>query len=95
MWHTVKEMAQTARLAVKLGRQGRLVIPARLRNVLGLSRGDALVAHVEDGERLVIEKRRAALARLQARFSRFPSGVSLADELIAERRAEAKRERSR
>lgn len=42
--------------------------------------------------RLVLEKREAVLERLKRRFSHIPPGVSLVDELIAERRAEARRE---
>lgn len=41
----------------------------------------------DDGER-----RREALARARALFVQIPPGVSLADELIAERREEARRE---
>lgn len=76
---------------VTVGPQGRLVIPSRIRNELGISSGDVLVAVVEK-ERLVLEKREAVLQRLRRRFSKVPPGVSLAEELIAERRAEAKRE---
>jgi hypothetical protein len=43
-------------------------------------------------DRLVIETREAAIQRLRQRFAHLPAGVSLADELIAERRSEAKRE---
>lgn len=38
-------------------------------------------------QRLVLEKRKAALQRLRQRFAHIPAGASLADELIAERRA--------
>jgi hypothetical protein len=37
----------------------------------------------------VLEKREAVLERVKRRFSHIHSGVSLAEELIAERRAEA------
>jgi AbrB family looped-hinge helix DNA binding protein len=40
---------------VHLGRQGRLVIPAALRQLLGFEEGDTLVAREEAG-RLVLEK---------------------------------------
>jgi hypothetical protein len=39
-------------------------------------------------DRSVLEKREAALQRLRQRFAHIPDGVSLADELIAERRTE-------
>ena len=71
--------------------QGRLVVPAHLRRQLGISPGDVLVARAEDG-RLVLEPREAIIGRLRARFAALPAGVSLADELIAERREESRAE---
>lgn len=80
--------------AIRLGDRGRLVIPAAIRRQLGVERGDVLVASVE-GARLVLEPRAAALGRLRERLTAIPAGVSLVDELIAERRVEARRERGR
>jgi hypothetical protein len=37
-------------------------------------------------------QRREAMQRLHQRFAHIPAGVSLADELLSERRAEAERE---
>jgi AbrB family looped-hinge helix DNA binding protein len=76
---------------VHLGRQGRLVIPAALRQLLGFEEGDTLVAREEAG-RLVLEKQEMVKQRLKARFAQVPKDRSLVDELIAERREEAKRE---
>lgn len=76
---------------VRLGAQGRLVVPAALRKALGLQAGDTLVARVEDG-RLVLETRASIKRRLQARYRQIPANRCLSDELIAERRAEARRE---
>jgi hypothetical protein len=53
--------------------------------------GDTLIARVEAGH-LILEKPEAILERIQARFRGIPPDVSLVDELIAERRAEARRE---
>jgi bifunctional DNA-binding transcriptional regulator/antitoxin component of YhaV-PrlF toxin-antitoxin module len=58
---------------------------------LGIGPGDVLVAFVEDG-RLVLEKRESVLQRLRQRFAHIPAGVSLADELIAQRRNESRQE---
>ena len=77
---------------VQLGAQGRLVIPAPLRKALKLEPGDRLVAR-RVGESLVLERREVVERRLKERFRRIPPGVSLADELIAERRAEAEVDR--
>ena len=71
---------------VKLGSRGRLVVPARLLRELGLESGAELVARAEDG-RLVLEPKAAAVARLRRRFQDVQG--SLAEELLAERRAEA------
>ena len=79
---------------VHVGAQGRVVIPAALRKALRLKRGDRLVAR-KVGESLVLERREALERRLQERFAHIPPGVSLVDELIAERRAEADREERR
>ncbi|WP_260441898.1 AbrB/MazE/SpoVT family DNA-binding domain-containing protein [Microcystis aeruginosa] len=78
---------------VHLGGQGRLVIPATLRRVLGLEEGDRLIAREESG-RLVLEKREILKQRLKARFAQLPQERSLVDELIAERREAAREEAS-
>jgi len=62
-----------------------------LRQELGISPGDTLLASVEDA-RLVLEKRESVLERLRQRFAHLPADVRLSDELIADRRAEARRE---
>ena len=79
---------------VQLGTQGRLVIPAQLRRLLGFESGDTLVARLENG-RLILEKREAIRRRLKDRFARVPQGTSLASELLTERRREAEREEGR
>jgi len=94
MWHHQEVMAdRSERATVRVGRQGRIVIPAPLRLALGLAPGDMLVATAEE-DRLVMERPEAALRRLRDRFRHLPQGVSLADELIAERQKEALQESS-
>jgi AbrB family looped-hinge helix DNA binding protein len=72
---------------VRMGSQGRVVIPAPVRKELGLCSGDTLLCGAV-GDRMVLELRRAAEEDLWAHFS----GVrgSLAKELIAERRRAAR-----
>ncbi len=76
---------------VTVGAKGRVVLPADLRARLGIGEGSELLARIE-GRTLVLEPREAVLARVRDRFAAIPADVSLADELIAERRAEARRE---
>ena len=83
----------TVHADVRLGAQGRLVVPAPIRKALGFRPGETLVARIEDGH-LVIEKPEAVERRLHDHFRKF-EGRSLAEELIAERREEVRREDSR
>ena len=80
-----------SRNEVQVGAQGRLVIPAALRKALHLEPGDRLMAR-QEGDALVLERREAIQKRLQDRFRHIPHDVSLVNELIAERRAEAAKE---
>jgi len=73
---------------VQVGAQGRVVIPAGLRNALALKPGDRLLAR-KVGDSLVFERRETVERRLRERFRHIPGDISLADELIADRRAEA------
>ena len=91
MWHSLPEMAKRQTIEVTVGPQGRLVVPAPLRRRLGIKAGDVLVARAQD-DRLVLERRDAILARVRGRLATVPDDVSMVDELIAERREEAKRE---
>ena len=75
---------------VQLGAQGRVVVPSPIRKALGFRPGETLLARVED-DRLVIEKPESVERRILNRFRKI-RGRSLADELVAERREEARRE---
>jgi AbrB family looped-hinge helix DNA binding protein len=76
----------------KINQNGRIVIPAAIREELGVAPGDTLLMDVVDGV-LRIESYPARIRRIQREIAQFiPPGVSLADELIAERREEARRE---
>jgi AbrB family looped-hinge helix DNA binding protein len=76
----------------RINENGRLVIPASYRKALGIKAGDEVILRMEDGElRITTMKRR--LERAQRRVRQYVEpGVSLADELIAERREAAKSE---
>jgi AbrB family looped-hinge helix DNA binding protein len=82
-------METNERLKVRVGAQGRIVIPAALRAELDIDPGQELVARVEDG-RLVLERREDVVRRLKGHFAHVPAGRMLSEELIAERREEAR-----
>ena len=71
---------------------GRAVVPAALRAQLDLRDGDQLIWSTRNGD-LVATTRRAQLLKAQALFQKFvpTTSASAADELMAERRAEADR----
>ncbi len=79
---------------VRMGPQGRIVVPADLRRELGLDEGSTMAATAEDG-RLILEPRSVVLERLRRRFSGVPGSMQLADELIRDRRDETRREDER
>lgn len=77
---------------LRMAEDGRVVIPAEMRRAMLVDETGVLTARVVEGELRVLAPG-AALARLQEMVrDSVPEGVSLADELIAERRAEARRE---
>jgi len=75
-----------------VGQGGRVVIPAAYREALGLKEGDEVTLWLGEDELHVIPSDRV-LKHVQALVRRYvPADHSLADELIAERRREARRE---
>ena len=76
---------------------GRVLVPVALREQLGFKPGTRIYAEVRDGSLVLTSashstaQRRAYFAQTMKRL-KVPKDVSLADELIAERRAEAARE---
>ena len=77
---------------LRINENGRVVIPASFRKALGINPGDEVILRLEDDERRITTmKRRIERAqRLVRKYVR--PGVSLVDELIAERREAAKNE---
>lgn len=71
---------------------GRLVVPVELRRELGLQTGTDVVLDIVNGA-LRIRTMDQVIKDAQAMMRQFvPEGVSLVDELIADRRLEALRE---
>lgn len=68
---------------------GRIQLPAGVRKALSLADGDTLLIEVVDGE-VHLRPVRAAVRRVQERMRPYMvEGVSVVDELIADRRREA------
>jgi len=85
-------MAHSSRsVPLRISAQGRVVIPAEMRRELDLAPGETLMAHIES-RRLVLERRDEILERLRSEVRGMPRKKGAVDELIAERRAEARRE---
>jgi len=79
-------------VTTKVTQGGRIVIPAEMRKQLGIEIGENVNLEYDEGF-LKITTRKAVLRRLQENLRKhIPEGVSLVDELIAERRKEAENE---
>ena len=82
----------TSSVQTSLGPDGRLLIPAAIRDAAGIQRGDKVRLRVEDG-RIVVSSVRADWARIQGIAAHLKKpGESVVDEFLAERRAEAAKE---
>ena len=82
-----KNILETNEYVLRMGPQGRIVIPAPIRKALGLKAGAVVMGRIEDGK--VVLSRSNPLEELRAMFknSKFSSKT-----LIAERRREARKE---
>jgi len=88
----IKETGMTVETRLRINENGRVVIPATFRKALGINPGDEVILRLDDDElRITTMKRRIERAQRNVRKYVKP-GVSLVDELIAERREAAKRE---
>ena len=77
---------------VSISANGRMVLPANLRQQLHVEGGGLLVIREDEG-RLVLESVDDAVRRAQALVRRYaPDAQNVTDELLAERRADAARE---
>lgn len=74
---------------IAIGQNGRLVIPTAMRKALNLQEGQRLRLRLEN-DSIIMEKPVDIVKKLQHRFRKV--SVSLANELIQERRQEAVKE---
>lgn len=84
----------TNRLRLTLGPGGRVVIPAALRDAMEVEEGDTILAWVDNGELHLLSPKVGARQAQSMLKGLIPEGVSLASELIEDRRREAEAERS-
>ncbi len=83
-----------AQSQIKMASNGRLVLPAALRAEVGLPDGGDFIARVDNGV-IILEPHKKALERVRdlvRRHAPAAEGVSVVDELIAERHAAATHE---
>jgi antitoxin PrlF len=86
------EVTVELQLRTKVGEKGRIVIPAEMREALGIDVGTAVDLRVE-GDELRISTLRSRIRRVQERASRVVKpGTLVSDELSAERSEAAKHE---
>ena len=86
------EAVRSAPVSTRLMPGGQVTIPRTFTKALGIQEGDNVVLRLE-GDELRLYSRATAIKRMQKLVARHvPPGVKLADELIAERRREARRE---
>ena len=77
---------------VRIAAGGRVVIPAEVRQGLGVKEGDELLI-TQDGDGVRITTVQQAVKEVQTFFGQFKKpGESVVDEFLAERREEAGRE---
>jgi AbrB family looped-hinge helix DNA binding protein len=82
-----------ARYRAKIDSAGRVLIPAPLRQKIGVQPGETVSITEGHAGQIVLESRAAALREAQEYFcSLAPSTDIWSEELIAERRQEARRE---
>ena len=85
-------VTQSQSVTSRLNDNGRIVIPAEIRQKMGLRPGDILLLHVEDNV-LIVESQQSRIRRVQESLRRLiPSDRVLSDELVADRREEARNE---
>lgn len=80
-------------IRITVGDRGRLVLPSSVRSALGLEPGTQLLLSTEDDGSLRLRPYRTVAARNRGVFAQATESGSLVDELLAERRLEAERER--
>lgn len=80
------------RVSLKVDAGGRILIPAAVREAMKIGEGDTVLAWLEDGELHLVSPHVALRQARELARKLIRGAESMADELIAERREEARRE---
>ncbi len=76
----------------KIDNQGRLLLPSQIRQILSMNPGSEVIVTL-GGNRISVQTPQHALRAIQQRLAELvPPEISLADELIQDRRKEAAHE---
>jgi bifunctional DNA-binding transcriptional regulator/antitoxin component of YhaV-PrlF toxin-antitoxin module len=79
-------------MTVKIEKNGKILLPANVRRILGIRDGesDLLLTVDETRKSITVETRDRALTRIRNRIARYiPEGTLLSEELLSDRREEA------
>lgn len=89
----MRPVLEKAHYVLQVGSKGRVVLPAEVRAALGLQEGDRLVVRLREDGVLELLSFREVARRVRGLYKDLVSpGVSLVEELIQERREEARKE---
>jgi AbrB family looped-hinge helix DNA binding protein len=80
------------RISLKVDAGGRILIPSAVREAMKIGEGDTVLAWLENGELHLVSPQVALRQAREIARKLIRGAGTLADELIAERREEAKRE---
>lgn len=86
-------VTDTIEAKARINENGRIVIPVEIRQKLGIKPGDTILMKLDTDGVLHIESHMARIRKIQNELKKYGKpGVLMSDELIAERREEARRE---
>ena len=92
MAHKAPKPSQTENYSLQLGERGRVVLPAPVRKRLKLNPGDRLVLIVDESGEMRLASLKRQIDKCMGMFADISPERILSEELIAERREEARRE---
>jgi len=90
--HIINDLCHSEPIRVRIAAGGRIVIPADIRQSLGVREGDELLI-IREGDGIRMTTVLQTAKEVQAFFEKFKKpGENVVDEFLAERREEALRE---